>query len=338
LLVNVSVHPLFCEAGTSSDARSEGIRALDAIALARYREYRLIERSDQVDYLIAISRAHAGWAHRYLAEHAAVVRDPGGQWKRLADLAERWAHGDTLLRAVVPTMWLEFDGIGALSERPPVPSLSACLVPGYRPDAPLAPRADARDMQLIDEILGGLSVPGRNAARQSVGDCISAMPLGGRWIHLSVMLGRDPCAVKLYGMVPRASLMPFLLAVGWRGDTTALGQVVAAGYPSTLVGDDVFIDLNLDSFRDTGRASLGLAVGQQQIFRDGVRDRARTQVLATWTQLNFCSAGRADSARAWLESQAGRDHDFPERFLDLKLVCPPGGRPEAKAYLGEHRR
>jgi hypothetical protein len=100
-------------------------------------------------------------------------------------------------------------------------------------------------------------------------------------------------------------------------------------YGPDLVGDEVYIDLNLDNFRDPSRCSLGLAVGQQHVTRGPDRDPARKRILDRWISSGICETEKASTIRAWCAA--------PSRFLDLKLVWQSSTGLTAKAYLGAHR-
>jgi hypothetical protein len=109
-----------------------------------------------------------------------------------------------------------------------------------------------------------------------------------------------------------------------------------------MVGDDLFVDLNLETLRDPRRATLGLAVAQQQRDRGSDPDPGRWRILQTWAATGLCSNEKLAALRAWSElscrATAGVTRsDRMAAFLDLKLVWQSGGGLMAKAYLGCHR-
>jgi len=313
-----------------SAVRSE--LALTRLAEAEYFEFRL-GASEQVDYLVAIPRRQAALAcrlarevcHRRSLSHQAV-------WCRLEQLFEAWASGGSLISSQSPAMWLEFDQLCSPVPQLGAPSVSVCLVPGYRTDEPLSAGNSVRTRELIAEALHRLDVENTTAAAREVADCFTLLPDGARWIHLSVMLGRVPSAVKLYGSVRRETLLPFLQGIGWRGDLGAIATALDGAYAPGLVGRELLIDLNLDNFRDPGRASLGMAVGQQQVARGPWRELSRARVLEAWVALGLATPERAAVASAW----ACATSDRAGVFTDLKLVWQAGVGFSAKAYLGRH--
>jgi hypothetical protein len=329
-------------------------RTLDVerIMDAQYYECRLAPSRDQVDYLLAFSRGAASALHRRLQAHSGA-REPGqrARWRALMRLVEAWADGRSTISTRVPTMWLEFDDLstvnlaGADAGRT-IPSVSMCLVPGYRCDRPLALGDLQRDQATASEILDALGVPRTASLNAALSESFRQLPAGGRWIHLSVMLGRTPCAVKLYGVLPRHELLAYLQRIEWRGDLACVAAAMEGPYGRDLVGDELFVDLNLDTYHDPDRCTLGLAVAQQQRDRGLVPDPGRRQVLDRWAAAGLCGRERWEMLRDWSElvrrsamgASAGVTRaDVTAAFLDLKLVWDSGSGLSAKAYLGAHR-
>jgi hypothetical protein len=226
----------------------------------------------------------------------------------------------------VPAIWLEFDDI---ADRTPgrMPSMCVCLAPGYRFDRPPLPTNWERERQIIEDVLTIMNVASTPARLEDLTECFRELP--GRWIHLSVMSGRRPPAVKLYGSIPRQELLPYLARIGWSGDRRAIAEALDAAYGRDLVGDQLFIDLNLDNFRDGHRCTLGLAAAQQHVIRGEDGDPARRRILDRWIQAGLAAPEKAEEARGWVVDAPRSGH-----FLDLKLVWQAGAGLTAKAYLG----
>jgi len=296
-----------------------------AISEAEYYECRLGAEQRQVDYLVAAPRSRASamlLQLRALSEREAA----GARWAPLLELFASWASGRTSLSHHVPTLWLEFDDVN--TDALALPSVSVCLVPAYRTDRPLDQANAHRGLGSIRDTLDILA-PARRAELDSLlVRCFDVLPAGARWIHLSVMLGRSPQAVKLYGSVPRRHLVPLLRDLEFQGDLAAIAQLLEREYAADLAGDELFVDLNLDTYHDRRSCTLGLALGQQHVAHGPDRDPARAEALARWEAAGCCVPQRARLAQAWL---AG-----PTCFLDLKLVWRADAPLLAKAYLGSH--
>jgi hypothetical protein len=303
----------------------------------QYVECRLGAASGPVDYLCAFSREAAGELHDALLAYASrrAIREDAGCRSALRFLRE-WDDDGSVVARTVPGIWLEFDGVGGDEPASPTPSLSIGLVPGYRFDRPLIPYVLRRDLPAALAALAAVGVDAQGQGGALLATCFEALPPGARWIHLSVMLGRTPSAVKLYGAMDRAWLLTYLGAIGWRGDFAAVSRLMAEAYGPELVGNEVFVDLNLENMHDSERCSLGLAVAQQHVVTGPNRDPRRARVLDRWTSLGLADSSRARRVVAGLEGRA--DVFRPDgRFLDLKLVWQAGRAPIAKAYLGSYR-
>jgi hypothetical protein len=311
--INAWAPPLAREIGVSS------------LSNAQYLESRLAGDS-QVDYLCAIRRSAARLMLKRLQSFPRTASDP---WTPVEAFVAAWDDGKSLTSLRVPTMWLEFDDV-VNAANVGAPSVCACLVPNYSWARPIEPGNWQEDLSLVREILGLLNVPITAALEGDLTRAFELLPELGRWIHLSAMLGRPSRAIKLYGTMPREQLLPTLGRLGWAGNIHALERAIDTLYPRALLGADIFVDLNLENFRDPGRASLGLAIGQQHVATGSTPDPTRRALLEVWQDAGLCSRASLVPLRQWMSLQdAGA-----WRFLDLKLVwC--AGQLTAKAYLGQ---
>jgi hypothetical protein len=319
---------------TDSFVTQLGIRDIRG---TQYVECRLGDAREQVDYLCALSRSGAGSFHEALKTYAtahALAQD--SVWTTLFRLLRQWDDGDSPIHATAPGIWLEFDDVVRHGQRPTTPSICVGLVAGYRFDQPFNPPDFDRDFHAASSALRALGVDPSEPVRSVLSACFADLPRSGRWVHLSVMLGRRPSAIKLYGVMNREALAPYLRKIGWAGDYAAIARLMAEAYGPDLVGDEVFLDLNLENFRDEASCSLGLAVSQQHVVRGPDRDPRRTRILERWASLGLAERGRSQRI---LEGLRGRADVFrPDgRILDLKLVWQAGRGATAKAYLGSHR-
>jgi hypothetical protein len=324
-------------------------RALDLqpIMSAQYYECRLGADQGQVDYLVAFSRGAAAPLRERLSVFGSGDGPAPERWSALQRLAVAWADGRSLVSVQSPTFWLEFDDHVGAEASSAMPSVSVCLVPGYQATRPLASGQNARDLATAADALDHLQLEdhGKNGAlAEELQTCFDQLPDGARWIHLSVMLGRNPCAVKLYGVFPRSQLLPYLQRIGWAGDALAIEAIMKDVYAPSLVGDQVFVDLNLDTLRDPQRCTLGLAVAQQHLAWVPCSEPDRRGILQRWLGAGLCTAKQATDVSSWVNaaSQGGYDAAAADPllmpFLDIKLVWQTGKRLLAKAYLGCHRQ
>jgi hypothetical protein len=164
--------------------------------------------------------------------------------------------------------------------------------------------------------------------------CIYALPIGADLVHISLMSGRDPHAVKVYGVAPRSLFSSYLRTVGWCGSFTTLHDVMERLAIPGLCGDDVYFDLNLSNMHIPNESTLGVAFSQQQVGPDA----RRLTLLQHLADEGQCSSQQAAALGAWAtlapEPCAAHRHRRISRHLDLKTVIAPRGELRTKAYLG----
>lgn len=312
---------------------------LDALGVSgliasQYYELRLAAHDAQVDYLVVFDRERATLLQRAIAER--VLRERAYQcegWHKILRVLDDWVRGGNFTGRRTPAIWFELD---AHAQQPAgaVPSLSVCLAPDYRADEPVA-ASSAEDAAHAQELLQRLGASSEQRSRAS--EAFELLPAGARWIHLSSMLGRERVATKLYGVMRRAQLLPYLARIGWAGDPGAVAAALVDLYPQAKLGDELYLDLNLEDFRDAERVSLGLAVAQQHLRQAAEPDPTRRDILSAWVEAGLCDAQKAAFVEEWPRSIASRrqhllQRDF--RYLDVKLVWRANSGWSAKAYLG----
>ncbi len=325
--------------GTPTFLDPEGWRELELPCDARYLECRLDARRGELDYLLALPRAAAkslpATLERALAATPALERE---RWKPLVALTAAWADGLSPISLYAPTVWLEFDDIEAVDARTRFPSVSVCLTPSYdRRQAPF-PNDPARELPLIASILELLDAPASPAEQELLAECYPSLPQGSRWIHVSRMLGRTPAALKLYGVLPRAGVLPYLDLIGWAGDRAVAAELLDQLYPADLLGELAFVDVNLSNLRDRATCTLGLAVAQQHVVRGPDSDPLRRAILERWCAAGLASSEKVTRLHDVLREPGGERALRGGRFLDLKLVWHAALGTSAKAYLGFHRQ
>ncbi|WP_437815172.1 hypothetical protein [Sorangium sp. So ce1078] len=314
---------------------------LEGDVTAQYVEWRLGPADDQVDFLVALDRPgpQGTQVFRELEERSRTWTGQDRKaWLPVARLGGAWSGPEAPLWPRVPTVWLELDDVRGAAAAPPC--VSVCLVPAYaRPLDPLgAPRSD-EELDTIHRVLDLVGAPASARLASALARCFAALPRGGRLIHLSVMLGRDPRAVKLYGKVPRAALPKYLKDIGWSGELAELERFQRSLYPEAYAGDEVYFDLNLANHDAPGRASLGLAYSQQQVAHGPCQDPRRRPILGRLVEAGLCHPAKAAAVAGWPGESCERvaGEAWPRRFvrfLDIKLVWDEERGPSAKAYLG----
>jgi hypothetical protein len=102
------------------------------------------------------------------------------------------------------------------------------------------------------------------------------------------------------------------------------------------LGEELYLDLNLDDASDSSRCTLGLAVAQQHLLRGLDSDPTRARLLQAWEAAGLCDPAKVEAVKAWPQSARPRPRFFMQdvRILDIKLVFRAGKGWQAKAYVG----
>jgi hypothetical protein len=133
-------------------------------------------------------------------------------WNQARDFFRQWAEPTSVLHEHVPLIWLEFDHVDSPVPEIPLPSFSFCLDPLYADRCSWAQYVSSRDPQKCRQVVekglqllfGGPLSPPRKEALLT---CLDSLPVGGRIIHISAMVARQPAVVKVYGSVPKDQLL-----------------------------------------------------------------------------------------------------------------------------------
>ncbi len=297
----------------------------------QYYELRLARGSEQVDYLAAFYRSGAADLRQALLTRSSeAVAFRTEEWLAIDRLLGDWVSGKSLAARRTPCIWFEQDDY---VRRPfgAAPSISVCLTPAYRIDEPHQHGAEA-DLAHAREALELLGAePDATLTR-----AFETLPEGARFIHLSYMLGRERKAVKLYGVLRRDQLLGYLERFGWAGDIGEVELALRRLYPAEILGDELYLDLNLDDASDPSRCTLGLAVAQQHLLRGLDSDPTRARLLKVWEAAGLCDPAKVDAVRAWPGTSRSHPRFFLRdvRFLDIKLVFRAAHGWQAKAYVG----
>jgi hypothetical protein len=330
----------------------------------QYLECRLGRRvPPQVDLLVsAATTFERANLRRLLAARAAATPE---LWA-IRRFTEAWGSPASPLHRSVPVAWLEFDHMERDPE--PIASVGICLAPAYLdPFAALPPQPP---QQVLATILDSLRAIRRHeASAEEVGcfeRCLDRLPPGASWIHLSVMAGRAPVELKLYGVFPADAVVPHLAAIGWAGDPAAVAGMLARYCPAERTGGAVYLDLPVTGMLSPARAGAGVVFAQQQLRIAGEHDPARAALLDQLVADGLCDAEERDELRRWpghaVRALADAEPAHPaaeavspaaeavspaaeavspaaeavsiDRWFDIKLAHRTRERLLAKAYLG----
>ncbi len=299
-----------------------------------YLECRLgAPEAPQVDLLASIRR----FEREALAGELSRMTGSAPGLDALARLLRAWCSPASLLYAHVPVAWVEFDDVVRQADSPRGPEANVCvaLMPSYVD--PFSPRLVQGAAQVARVALEAAEVV-RAATptlyeRAQLERCIEAMPAGGHWIHLSIMSKRQPSVLKLYGVLPAASLLGLLAAMEWRGDLARVEEVVRRYYASGPAADSLYVDLLVPTEATDERPYVGICFSQQQLGVAGEADPARA-LLDRLLVAQLCTPAEADQLRRWPTPAAQGEHTGVDRWFDLKLVLRDGQPLLAKAYLG----
>ena len=281
----------------------------------------------QLDLLLALgsdtkSDAIAAIANRRLGWEPSAA----AAWERARDLLDRWLRRGSALRPLISRAWLEFDDVNT-PWAAVAPSISACLVPGYSGEGRVEPVASReQEIHAAREVYRAIAGEWESrAALDAIEDTVRSLPPTGRVIHVSVMTARTPPTAKLYLVVPRAALVPYLETIAWSGSYSLLERLLAQLATEPLCGADLYVDLNLSTFRESN-ATLGIAFSRQQMSADP----ERAQLLRSLVERGQCS----ERERAALSAWRGPEDPDERRWLDFKTV-QTGEQPlQTKVYLG----
>ncbi len=271
-------------------------------------------------------------------------------WRRVRALAGQWQDRSAGLGDCVDNLWLEFDVDGPL---PGVPIPSVFL--GLR-----VVDRDASETVTVVRTMAGTLDRGRSAggglsagAVARLTCCLRALQAGEYLLHVGMMTARGLGAVRLcVRLRSMERTAEFLREIGWADDGGASRAYrdLAAALDLARGVDYIWLDLDVG---ETVRPSLGLELyvhGHAQPRQD---PRWAT-LLDEFVKRGLCTPAKRDGLLAypghsreggpgvrWPETlrRSSRLMDgravstFVRRLHHIKVVCSPGRRLEAKAYL-----
>jgi hypothetical protein len=322
----------------------ECARCLPTLFSSYYLEYRLRGGDPRVDFLasiIAPTQARGEDLERaHVAVELAGLASFSPAWARVSEFARAWADPNSRLHARIPLIWLEFDDMHLTAHGTPEPCFHACIDCDYLHhdsgnSRPVERGEGQRDVltALFDLLL---SQPLSPAASRALRACCERLGPHGRMIHVSVMLGRTPAAIKLYGCVPRLDLNEYLRRIEWPGCSRTLDALLDQFCVPSTIDDMIYFDLAIDEYVTP---YLGIVFSQMQLGSGRNCDPQRKVLLDLLVDAGLCAPHERDAALAWPGSTrvVRATSSTParlQRWLDIKLGYRPGCQLEAKAYLG----
>jgi hypothetical protein len=179
--------------------------------------------------------------------------------------------------------------------------------------------------------------------RASFERCLARLPPRARWIHLSVMTARDPVELKLYGVFPRESVLPYLEAAGWAGDRDVVARMIDRYFHPDTTSDVLYVDLPVTGMHESARAGLGVVLAQQQLRRARDRDVGRRGFLQRLVDDRLCTHAQRAALVDWPGDELAALSAAPpsngplarvRRWFDIKVVHRPARPLLVKGYLG----
>ncbi len=243
----------------------------------------------------------------------------------------RWYRGSNAAKSCYPAAWLELDDIAAGTADSRRPGISLCIDRSFDPLRPPGPHVRSISAATLNGILADLSSLFVQEGLDSTlaNEIVAAWPATGWMRHVSLMASRQGSPRKLYGIVPKHDLEPFLCRIGWPGN----------------VRDAV--DLASHLYEDAPRVHVDLAFAGGlfprlafEFFSEPApyEDYYRERQLGRAVGLGLLDDEGVQALKAWVGSTPIRLPDSPLpgvifRWFDLKYVLDEG-RLSLKAYLG----
>jgi ubiquinone/menaquinone biosynthesis C-methylase UbiE len=265
-----------------------------------------------------------------LLDHLGAA-DPG-DGSALATLAARWADPADAWHKQIVELWLEWDRPSGAR----APSQPAVFV-GLWPER--TRQAEAREA--VDSVVALLLEDVPRSWLDRLARCFDA-PEPAIVSHVGVMLSRPGTPLRVnVKRLQRDTLTPYLEAVGWPGDTSALATQIAPLWSATD-GMTACLDITADVAPALG---LELIVKGRERWEDlldllvdsGWCEPDKRSALLAWPGVDSPpSVGTAWPGRLLVEAllRPARELGVVERRLShVKVTLATGSGPQAKAYL-----
>lgn len=318
---------------------------LPAIFSSYYLECRLAQDQSQVDFLACISSPGDPEGARRVS--AAARQLPPGRscdptWQLVRDAICRWASPEEGWYRRIPYLWLEFDHVGTRSAAQQAPSFCICTDPTYPRESPQeAPWSHQEAYEGCCSFLRAVISPASEGLlstpnMHSTMECFARLPPGGRIIHVSFMVARDPMTIKLYGVLPRDRFTSYLNDIGWPGPAEPLERMVDSLCTADVVGDKIYFDLAIDG---AILPYAAVAFSQLQLARSAASGAGHGTLLQLLVEQGLCTSGKREALAAWSGYSrevlpTGPTRARIQRWLDMKVSLAPERGIAAKGYLG----
>lgn len=239
-------------------------------------------------------------------------------WPLAREFVSAWTTKGGILGKTVPNIWLSFD-LEKGAERWPQPSVLIRIREGNV----------CSPERLTDEIFRILGNAFPTAAKEGVHALLDSLPAAARVLHLSLMPGRTPPAVKINLRLPRKDLPSLLSRGGWRGSSRDLARVLDSGLLSSRI-------LKM-------QVTVGGSLHPKLEFETQFSRSKSRPDLGRWLQrcaeMRICDPGKLAEVSSWPGYTFGRTKGdnrcrLVERRLDMKLIVGAGPDLRIKAYLG----
>jgi hypothetical protein len=288
---------------------------------------------DRVDLALCLATHTAGLAAALSSLGRRHLDSP--QWQRCIQLLLSWAQGEDVTLAAVPFLYTAFD-LAAPVARMPVPCLSLCADPSFfmrRLGLPMPRAPHDFPLLLLDKCGAGLRAEWMTSElRRRAARCLDAVSdLEVR--QLSLMLAREPVALKLDVTLPATELPSFLEATGWRGNVKGAVEQLAALAPSQKR-----IQLNYVVNPTSHDAPLEIELGCTG--PDELSPDARQALLGKLVESGLVRAAKAGALVQMLRCPvtSTSSGDWLARNWYLKLRVEAGRVSSVKAYVGVMQR
>ncbi|MGE0702606.1 MAG: prenyltransferase/squalene oxidase repeat-containing protein, partial [Vicinamibacterales bacterium] len=258
-------------------------------------------------------------------------------WQRVLELLRVWSTPSSLLHDTVEDVWLELDGLPSQGDLPS-PSVFFGIRREVWSTSDRSAVANAALQTLVDA-----------SARETIGPILQRCLLfpGAAVSHLGVMLARRTNAlrVNVKGLRPEA-LGTCLTDIGWPGDIPAAEATMA---PLAALVEHVTVCLDVGQqihpvigfecvLKKQPASEPRWATFLDHLVDEGLCTPAKREGLLRWpATLTPATPGTwwpDHLLHASLIAPADRFSVLDRQLSHVKVVLPPSGVPEAKAYFG----
>jgi len=255
-------------------------------------------------------------------------------WKLVRSFCTRWALPGSAEFEAVPHVFLEFDTSEGLHQLA-APSIFLGIAPAAQfsaGDGRYFSQPAVGGLVILPKLIAGLlAAEVEGSGRETLEECIRALPVGSIILHAGVMLSRSR-AIRLHVAVPAQVASSYLRAIGF-GATgldveNLLTRYGAADPLATLqlelgdcVGDAVGLEFSPGSALDRRGADAWMRL-MSQFVDDGLCSPERSLALQAWPVVSEVSL-----------DPGGWPCTIRRDISHVKVACRPLQPLRAKAYI-----